>query len=87
DVLFQHLDKSHKLTNESEVKLELLPLKDTSPIDSAICRLQQIVPPLDKLTKPLESSPTKVDLIVSNMKQSWDGWGFVYGKAFPYTEN
>ena len=87
DVLFQHLDLSHKPTRESEVKLELLPLKDTSPIDSAICRLQQIVPPLDKLTKPLESSPTKVDLIVSNMNQSWEGMGFVYGKAFPYTEN
>lgn len=89
DVLFQHLDKSHKLTNESEIKLELelLPLKDTSPIDSAICRLQQIVPPLDKLTKPLESSPTKVDLIVSNMYQSWDGLGYTYGKAFPDTEN
>ena len=87
DVLFQHLDMSQKLTNESEVKLELLPLKDTSPIDSAICRLQQIVPPLDKLTKPLESSPTKVDLIVSNMYQSWDGLGYTYGKAFEYSEN
>lgn len=87
DVLFQHLDMSQKLTNASEVKLELLPLKDTAPIDSAICLLQQIVPPLDKLTKPLESSPTKVDLIVSNMKQSWDDWGFVYGKAFEYSEN